>query len=489
MLLFSLLDWLDFKSIFLFIFVFLLVVDFQKRRNPPNFPPGPWGLPFVGNVDAAELYPTHYIHYKCHSIVHWGRDKVVVVSGYKLAKEALVTQGDCFLDRNISPLFDKVFKGNGLSTSNGYKWRRQRHFSINHLKNFGEGKRTLELHIQLESNFLCQAFQQEEGPFNPQHIINNAVANVIGSLVYGKRFDYDAADFQNLLQRMQQTLLLAGTQQAQLYDALPWLFQYLSGPHEIIYSNYGMLTSFLKRQIEKHKRDWDPFNHRDFIDAYIGEIDKKKNDAEAGFNIENLVICTLDLFEAGTETMTTTLRWLLLYMMKYPEIQEKVQEEIDRVIGQSRQPCLSDRANMPYTEAVIHETQRLRSILPLNVPRLCNKDTYVGGYFIPQGTTLLVNLSSVLHDWTMWETPHRFNPQHFLDENGCFRKREAFYPFSVGRRMCLGEQLARMELFLFFTALLQRFSISPVPGQEVSFDTQGNVILGPKPFHICVKDR
>uniref|UniRef100_A0A667Z2S1 Uncharacterized protein n=1 Tax=Myripristis murdjan TaxID=586833 RepID=A0A667Z2S1_9TELE len=248
---------------------------------------------------------------------------------YKLAKEALVTQGDCFLDRNISPLFDKVFKGNGEIHYNGYKWRRQRHFSINHLKNFGEGKRTLELHIQLESNFL-----------------------------------------------------------------------------------------------------------------YVPSVST-----------------------------------------------EKVQEEIDRVIGQSRQPCLSDRANMPYTEAVIHETQRLRSILPLNVPRLCNKDTYVGGYFIPQGTTLLVNLSSVLHDWTMWETPHRFNPQHFLDENGCFRKREAFYPFSVGRRMCLGEQLARMELFLFFTALLQRFSISPVPGQEVSFDTQGNVILGPKPFHICVKDR
>uniref|UniRef100_A0A667Z2R1 Uncharacterized protein n=1 Tax=Myripristis murdjan TaxID=586833 RepID=A0A667Z2R1_9TELE len=389
--------------------------------------------------------------------VHWGRDKVVVVSGYKLAKEALVTQGDCFLDRNISPLFDKVFKGNGLSTSNGYKWRRQRHFSINHLKNFGEGKRTLELHIQLESNFLCQAFQQEEGT-------SRCVCSLLCPLLkQGRRGGY------------------ADDRPRMLYDALPWLFQYLSGPHEIIYSNYGMLTSFLKRQIEKHKRDWDPFNHRDFID--------KKNDAEAGFNIENLVICTLDLFEAGTETMTTTLRWLLLYMMKYPEIQEKVQEEIDRVIGQSRQPCLSDRANMPYTEAVIHETQRLRSILPLNVPRLCNKDTYVGGYFIPQGTTLLVNLSSVLHDWTMWETPHRFNPQHFLDENGCFRKREAFYPFSVGRRMCLGEQLARMELFLFFTALLQRFSISPVPGQEVSFDTQGNVILGPKPFHICVKDR
>uniref|UniRef100_UPI003AAD754B cytochrome P450 2J2-like n=1 Tax=Centroberyx gerrardi TaxID=166262 RepID=UPI003AAD754B len=492
MLLLSALDWLDAKSALLFIVVFLLVVHFQRNRNPRNFPPGPWALPFLGNVFTGfDYHAFNKLAAQFGNIfsIRFGGEKLVIVSGYNLVKEVLVTQGDCFLDRPVSPLFDVIFKGNGISMSSGYKWRRQRQFSIAHLKYFGEGKRTLELHCQLECTFLCEAFQQEKGPFNPLHLINNAVANVIGSLVFGKRFDYDSEDFQNLLRRMQQSLMLAGTLRVQLYDICPWLFKHLPGPHEIIIDNYATLVSFLKREIEKHKRDWDPFDHRDFIDAYIGQIDKKKNDVEAGFNIDNLAISTLDLFEAGTETMTTSLRWGLVYMMKYPEIQEKVQEEIERVIGQSRQPCLADRANMPFTEAVIHETQRMGDLVPLNFPRLCTRDTTVGGYFIPQGTTLVTTLSSVLHDETEWETPHQFNPQHFLDEHGRFRKREAFFPFSAGKRMCLGEQLARMELFLFFTSLLQRFSISPPPGQEVSLENQGTFVLSPKPFHICLKAR
>ncbi|CAB1326475.1 unnamed protein product [Coregonus sp. 'balchen'] len=228
--------------------------------------------------------------------------------------------------------------------------------------------------------------------------------------------------------------------------------------------------SFLRKEIEKHKKDWDPFDHRDFIDSYIGEIDKKKRDTEAGFHSENLVYCSLDLFEAGTETMTNTLRWALLYMVKYPEVQENVQEEIKSVIGQSRQPCLADRVSMPYTDAVIHETQRMANILPLNI-RMSSKDATMGGYFIPKGTKVIVNLSSVLRDQTEWETADHFNPQHFLDVHG--------------KRACLGEPLARMELFLFFTSLLQRFTISPSPGEEPpSLEPQGVAIQSPKPFTI-----
>ncbi|XP_062337489.1 cytochrome P450 2J2-like [Osmerus eperlanus] len=250
------------------------------------------------------------------------------------------------------------------------------------------------------------------------------------SLVFGKLFDYDDIDFQNLLQLSQESILLAGTPLAQMYDIFPWLFKCLPGPHNIIFSNYARLIFFLRKEIEKHNRDWDPFNHRDFVDTYIAEIDK-----------------TLDLFEAGTETVTNTLLFALLYMMKYSE---KVQDEIEREIGLSRQPCLTDKINMPYTEAVIHETLRVANLVPLNLNRMASKDTTLGGYFIPQGTVLIANLSSVLHDKTEWEKPDMFYPQHFLNEHGHFCKRQAFFPGSAGKRMCLGEQLAHMELFLFF---------------------------------------
>ncbi|XP_044216830.1 cytochrome P450 2K1-like [Thunnus albacares] len=109
---------------------------------------------------------------------------------------------------------------------------------------------------------------------------------------------------------------------------------------------------------------------------------------------------------------------------------------------------------MPYADAVIHEIQRMGNIIPLGFPKMASKDTTLGGYFIPKGTAITTILSSVLFDKDEWATPDIFNPEHFLDSEGNFRRRDAFLPFSAGKRVCLGEHLARMELFLFFTCLL-----------------------------------
>ncbi|KAK7888837.1 hypothetical protein WMY93_024397 [Mugilogobius chulae] len=162
-------------------------------------------------------------------------------------------------------------------------------------------------------------------------------------------------------------------------------------------------------------------------------MEKMKEDPLAGFNMDTLPLCTLDLVEAGTETLATTMRWAFVTMMNYPQIQAKIQREIDNVIGQSRQPALSDRPSMPYTDAVIHEVQRFGNIVPHGFPKMASKDTTLGGYFIPKGTVTVSNLASVLFDKNEWETPDQFNPEHFLDAEGHFRKRDAFMPFSAGQ--------------------------------------------------------
>ncbi|MGH0152509.1 UNVERIFIED_CONTAM: hypothetical protein FKN15_022322 [Acipenser sinensis] len=259
----------------------------------------------------------------------------------------------------------------------------------------------------------------ERKPFDPHFTINNAISNIICSIVFGDRFEYSDGRFQEMLRLFDETLYLEG-------------------------------------------RIWG----------------QSKEDPAAGFHEQNLVFCTLDLFVAGTETTATTLRWALLYMIKYPQIQEKVQAEIDRVIGQARQPSMEDKPNMPYTDAVIHEVQRMGNIVPLNVPRMSTEDTMLGGYFLPKGTQVFANLTSVLFDKNEWQTPDTFNPEHFLDAEGQFVRREAFMPFSAGKRVCLGEQLARMELFLFFTSFLQKVTFSSPEGVEPSLQFKA----GRKPF-------
>ncbi|MCP6564903.1 cytochrome P450, partial [Klebsiella pneumoniae] len=171
----------------------------------------------------------------------------------------------------------------------------------------------------------------------------------------------------------------------------------------------------------------------------------------------------------------------------HPDVQRRVQEEVDEVIGQVRRPEMADQARMPFTNAVIHEVQRFADIVPMNVPHKTSRDTEVQGFLIPKDTTIIANLSSVLKDESAWERPHRFHPEHFLDAQGRFVKPEAFMPFSVGRRACLGEPLARMELFLFLTTILQSFKLKSLLKPE-DIDTT-SVLNGffsvPPPYQIC----
>ncbi|KAG9350977.1 hypothetical protein JZ751_024866, partial [Albula glossodonta] len=410
--------------------------------------------------------------------IHLGQ-RIVVLNGYKRMKEAFVQQAENFVDRPSVPLIDDLIHNNGLVNGNGYGWKQQRRFALMTLKNFGVGKKSLESSVQEESKYLNEVMASEQGqPFDPQLIINNAVSNIICCLVFGDRFEYTDSYFQDLLKLMNEAVYLEGSIWIQVYNTFPWLMRRLPGPHKTVFSHWTKVISFVRMKIEEHKVDWDPSEPRDYIDCFLSEMEK-----------ENLCFCTMDLFVAGSETTSTTLNWGLLFMINYPDIQEKVQAEIDRVIGQSRPPSVADRANMPYTDAVIHETQRMGNILPLNLPHMASKDTQVGEYTIPKGTMVMATLTSVLFDESEWETPYTFNPGHFLDAEGKFRRRDAFTPFSAGKRVCLGEQLARMELFIFFTSLLQRFTFTAPPGVEPTLEYRMGATLSPKPYKLCAKTR
>ncbi|XP_060086909.1 cytochrome P450 2K1-like [Heteronotia binoei] len=495
-------DWMDPISV---LFLFALTLAFLWKMSgfwnssSRKLPPGPRPLPLIGNLHQLDLkrpYRTMMKFSKQYGpvfTIQMGREKVVVLAGYKTVKEALVNQADAFAGRPVIPAIAHYEHGHGLVFSNGENWKVMRRFTLSTLRDYGMGKKTIEDKIVEECHFLIQEFESFEGkPFEATTIMNVVVANIIIAILLGKRYEYKDPTFMRLLNLINENNRLFGGISVTLYNMFPTL-GFFSGILKTVDKNMNEMYTFIQDTFIEHLKELDVNDQRSFIDTFLiqQQEEKDKKQSNRFFHNENLKFIVENLFAAGMDTTSTTLRWGLLLMMKYPEIQQKVQEEITKVIG-SGQPRMEHRAKLPYTDAVIHEVQRFGNILPTNLSHATTADVTLGDYFIPKGTHVIPLLYSVLYDESEWEKPFKFYPEHFLDSEGKFIKRDAFLPFSAGRRMCVGETLAKMELFLFFVSLMQRFTFQPAPGmskEDLDLTPTVGFIAPPKPFHLCALPR
>uniref|UniRef100_H3ANT2 Vitamin D 25-hydroxylase n=2 Tax=Latimeria chalumnae TaxID=7897 RepID=H3ANT2_LATCH len=419
-----------------------------------------------------------------------GGISAVVINGYDAIKECLVHQSENFADRPSLPLFQKLTNmGAGLLNSKyGQGWAEHRKLVVSCFRYFGYGQKCFESKISEECMFLIEAVDTyKDKPFDPKHLITNAVSNITNIIIFGERFSYEDTEFQHMVEIFSQNVELAASAWAFLYNSFPWIGILPFGKHQLLFKNASEVYDFLLKSIKYFSENRKPQSPRHFIDTYLDELDHNAKNPESTYSMENLIFTVGELLIAGTETTTNALRWAVLYMALYPNIQEKVQKEVDFVVGQNRMPMLEDRGRMPYTEAVLHEVLRFCNIAPLGIFHATFKDTIVRGYSIPQGTTVITNLYSVHFDEKYWMSPEQFSPERFLDSNGNFIKKEAFVPFSLGKRHCLGEQLARMELFLFFTALLKKFYWHLPQGSIPNLKPKLGMTLQPYPYLICAK--
>ncbi|XP_053123266.1 cytochrome P450 2G1-like isoform X2 [Hemicordylus capensis] len=480
-------------TLFLVLYLSCLVVMSAKKKmsSRGKMPPGPTPLPIIGNflqIKAAKTYQSLLkLREKYGPVftVYFGTRPIVVLCGHDVVKEALIDRAEEFSGRKTMPTLERTFQEHGVVFANGERWRQLRRFSLTILRNFGMGKKTIEQRIQEEAQFLLEEFQKtKEKPFDPTFYLSCSVSNVICSIVFGDRFDYEDKEFLALMQMMNESFREMSTAWSQFYDIYASFLRYFPGPHTKVYDILEDMRRFIARRVKKNQETLDPNSPRDFIDCFLIQMEKAKDSPDNAFNVKNLELTTLNLFFAGTETVSSTLRYGFLFLMKDPKVQEKMHEEIDRVIGHSRAPNIEDRSKMPYVDAVIHEVQRVSDLIPMNVPHAVTRDTEFRGYVIPKGTEIYPLLGTVLHDDTKFKNPDAFNPENFLDENGHFKKNEAFVPFSSGKRICLGEALARMELFLFFTTILQRFQLKPLMDpQDIDTTPQESGFANIPPFY------
>uniref|UniRef100_A0A8C4WRI1 Cytochrome P450 1A n=1 Tax=Gopherus evgoodei TaxID=1825980 RepID=A0A8C4WRI1_9SAUR len=388
-----------------------------------------------------------------------GTRPVLVLSGLDTIKQALVKQGEDFMGRPDLYSFRHIADGQSLtfSTDSGEVWRARRKLAQNALKTFSVSPSPnssstclLEEHVSKEADYLVRKFLQlmeEKKRFGPLSV-HGGLCGQCHLLPYALASD--------------QFEVVASSGNA--VDFIPVL-QYLP-------------NSTMKKFMEFNKR---------FL-RLLQDIVKEHYES-----FEKVRYLSFPSVCPGFDTVTTALSWSLMYLVTYPDIQKKIQEELDQIIGRERRPRLSDRPMVPYTEAFILEMFRHSSFLPFTIPHCTTRDTVLNGYYIPKDLCVFVNQWQVNHDEKLWKEPSKFDPERFLHAGGTEVNKadgEKVLVFGLGKRRCIGETIARWEVFLFLTTLLQQLEFSVSNGKKVDMTPLYGLLMKHKRCeHFQVKQR
>ncbi|CAK6437081.1 unnamed protein product [Pipistrellus nathusii] len=313
----------------------LIIIAWKRINKGGKLPPGPTPIPFLGNLLQIRTDATFQSFMKLREkygpvfTVYMGPRPVVILCGHEAVKEALVDKADDFSGRGELASIERNFQGYGVAMANGERWKILRRFSLTILRDFGMGKRSIEERIQEEAGFLLEELRKTKGaPTEPTFFLSRTVSNVISSVVFGRRFDYEDKTFLKLLQMINGSFIEMSTPWAQLYDMYSAIMQHLPGRHNRIYYLIEELKDFIASRVKINEESLDPQNPRDFIDCFLIKMHQDKNNPHTEFNLKNLVLTTLNLFFAGTETVSSTLRYGFLLLMKHPEAEGECPYEL-----------------------------------------------------------------------------------------------------------------------------------------------------------------
>uniref|UniRef100_A0A4W3JIG8 Cytochrome P450, family 17, subfamily A, polypeptide 1 n=1 Tax=Callorhinchus milii TaxID=7868 RepID=A0A4W3JIG8_CALMI len=426
-----------------------------------------------------------------------GSHYVVVVNNYQHAKEVLLKKGKIFGGRPKSVTTDLLSRDGKDIAFATYSptWRFHRKLVHSALCMFGEGTSSIEKIICDQATSMCLNFQSLlDSPMDPSQDLIHAVTNVVCTLCFNSSYKRNDPEFLTMLNYSKG--IVDTVAKDSLVDIFPWLQIFPNKDLDKLKQCIVMRDKILHKKFQEHKENYTDNSTNDLLDALLtAKMNAENNNSlsqGAGMTDDHLQMTVADIFGAGVETTSTVLRWIWAYLIHNPEVQKRIHEEMDNKIGFDRLPKLNDKSSLPYLNATISEVLRIQPVAPLLIPHVALADSSIGDWTIPKGTRVIINLWSVHHDEQEWKNPATFDPGRFLDEDGnhIYSPSGSYLPFGAGVRVCLGEALAKMEIFLFMAWILQRFTIECPEGQPLpSLSGKFGVVLQPKKFMAQLRPR
>uniref|UniRef100_A0A674EBT3 Steroid 21-hydroxylase n=1 Tax=Salmo trutta TaxID=8032 RepID=A0A674EBT3_SALTR len=441
--------------------------------------PGPLSLPLLGNMLelAHDHLPSHLTslarRYGNIYRLKCGNTTMVVLNSGDIIREALVKKWSDFAGRPHSYTGD-VVSGGGRSISLGdysEEWRAHRRLAHNALQRCTQ--QSLHGVIQKQALQLRQVLLDYNGrAADLSGDFTVAASNVITTLAFGKEYEKSSAELQRLHGCLNEIVSLWGSPWISALDSFPLLRKLPNPPFSRLLKEVARRDEIIRTHLDEYR-------------VGVNTVDMVHSQVLTDTHVH---MATVDLLIGGTETTAAWLSWTVAFLLHRPEVQYRVYDELCSVLD-GRYPQYSDRHRLPVLCAVISEVLRLRPVAPLAVPHRAIRDSSIAGYFIPKNTVIIPNLFGAHHDPAVWTDPYAFKPERFLEGGGASTR--ALLPFGGGARLCLGEAVAKMELFLFTAYLLSDFQFVPAESRASLPDLTGvaSVVLKAKAYTVIARPR
>ncbi|XP_030762613.1 probable cytochrome P450 303a1 [Sitophilus oryzae] len=486
------------------LFLFIVALIYINTEKPKNFPPGPRWVPLGSillqvlnkksiNKSLTEATAEMSKNFGPVLGLKVGKDPIIIIYGPHIIKE--FSTSDDFIGRPIGLYYNLRTWGKrlGILLTDEEVWQEQKRFIVKHLRKFGYGSNNMTFILQEEIKYLSDSL--EEAISNSGYIIcdirnffNVGILNTLWKLISGKRYGYEdryMVELQNILTKLFKTIHMTGAPFSH-FPFLKYISPEMSG-YKCYIDAHISVWNFLRNELQCHKRilnlNTDPTN---LMDTYLAQLNSIENGTS--FTEAQLLAICMDMFMAGSETTNNTLKFCFQHLILNQDIQRKAQLEIDDVL-RGRLPTLEDRLKMPYMESIVSESLRMFGGRAITVPHRALKDTKIAGFNVPKNTVIAANLHGcMMGPDSGFKNPECFVPERFLGKDKLSIP-DNFIPFGLGKRRCMGESLARANIFLFTAALLQNYNFFMVPEHPPGMGVADGVTPGPFDFKTKIMKR